>query len=157
MQIWNGSDEYCWRYREDTILSTDGQTDRQMDKVKPIYNFDEAEGIITYMTLTHCGLVMSYGDKYLHQHWFRTSSNCLMPDSTKPLTGPILTYHQCWGCCGFHLGMISLEMLKISILDMSFKITNQRLRSHLPGANALTIPASWPCRCTYNIGLGCVA
>ena len=27
MQIWNGSDEYCWRYRTDTILSTDGQTD----------------------------------------------------------------------------------------------------------------------------------
>ena len=26
MQIWNGSDEYCWRYRVDTILSTDGQT-----------------------------------------------------------------------------------------------------------------------------------
>ena len=24
MQIWNGSDEYCWRYRADTIVSTDG-------------------------------------------------------------------------------------------------------------------------------------
>ena len=31
MQIWNGSDEYCWRYRADTILSTDGQTDRLTD------------------------------------------------------------------------------------------------------------------------------
>ena len=44
MQIWNGSDEYCWRYRADTILSTDGQT----DKVKPVYppfNFVEAGGI----------------------------------------------------------------------------------------------------------------
>ena len=30
-QIWNGSDEYSWRYRADTILSTDGQTDRQTD------------------------------------------------------------------------------------------------------------------------------
>ena len=27
MQIWNGSDKYCWRYRADTILSTDGHTD----------------------------------------------------------------------------------------------------------------------------------
>ena len=27
-QIWNWSDEYCWRYRADTILSTDGQTRR---------------------------------------------------------------------------------------------------------------------------------
>ena len=31
VQIWNGSDEYCWRYRADTILSTDGQTDRRTD------------------------------------------------------------------------------------------------------------------------------
>ena len=31
MQIWNGSHEYCWRYRADTILSTDGQTDRRTD------------------------------------------------------------------------------------------------------------------------------
>ena len=29
VQIWNGSDEYCWRYRADTILSTDGQMDRR--------------------------------------------------------------------------------------------------------------------------------
>ena len=33
VQIWNGSDEYCWRYRADTILSTD----RQTNKVKPVY------------------------------------------------------------------------------------------------------------------------
>ena len=53
MQIWNGSDEYCWRYRADTILSTDGQTDGrtdgQTDKVIPVYppiNFVEAGGII---------------------------------------------------------------------------------------------------------------
>ena len=32
MQIWNGSDEYCWRYRADTILSTDGQTDGRTDR-----------------------------------------------------------------------------------------------------------------------------
>ena len=31
VQIWNGSDEYCWRYRADTILSTDGQMDRRTD------------------------------------------------------------------------------------------------------------------------------
>ena len=45
MQIWNGSGRYCWRYRADTILSTDGQT----EKVKPGYptlNFVEAGGII---------------------------------------------------------------------------------------------------------------
>ena len=31
MQTWNGSDEYCWRCRADTILSTDGQMDRRTD------------------------------------------------------------------------------------------------------------------------------
>ena len=29
---WNGSSEYCRRYRVDTILSTDGQSDRQTDR-----------------------------------------------------------------------------------------------------------------------------
>ena len=32
VRIWYGSDEYCWRYTADTILSTHGQT----DKVKPV-------------------------------------------------------------------------------------------------------------------------
>ena len=41
---WSGSDKYCWRYRADTIQSTDrqtdGQTDRRMDgqtDVKTVY------------------------------------------------------------------------------------------------------------------------
>ena len=47
----NGSDEYCWRHRADTILcpQTDRRTDGQTDKVKPVYppfNFVEAGGII---------------------------------------------------------------------------------------------------------------
>ena len=63
VQIWNGSDEYCWRYRADTILSTDGKadtilstdgemerrTDEQTDKVKQVYppfNFVKARGIM---------------------------------------------------------------------------------------------------------------
>ena len=45
MQIWNGSDEYCWRYSADTILSTDGQTDKVIP-VYPPFNFVEAGGII---------------------------------------------------------------------------------------------------------------
>ena len=44
MQIWNRSDEYCWRYRADTILSTDGQTDKVIPVYPPI-NFVEAGGI----------------------------------------------------------------------------------------------------------------
>ena len=46
MQIWNGSDEYCWRYRADTILSTDGQTDK-VKPVDPTSNSVEARAIKT--------------------------------------------------------------------------------------------------------------
>ena len=39
--------------------------------------------------------------------------------------------------CGIHLRAISHEMLKISILDVSLKITNLRLQPHFPGTNEL--------------------
>ena len=51
VQIWNGSDEYCWRYRADTILSTDGRTDGQGESSIPPFNFAEARGIITQITI----------------------------------------------------------------------------------------------------------
>ena len=54
----NGSAEYCWRYRADTILSTDGRTDRQGETGIPLFNFVEAGGIINpvYKTGVHlCG------------------------------------------------------------------------------------------------------
>ena len=42
VQIWNGCDEYCWRYRADTILSTDGQGDTSI----PPFQLRWSEGII---------------------------------------------------------------------------------------------------------------
>ena len=42
---------------------------------------------------THCGLVTTYGVRYLSQHWIRTSGNGLLPDGTKPLPEAMLTYH----------------------------------------------------------------
>ena len=48
--------------------------------------------------------------------------------------------HQ-WGPLAFiHLKTISQEMLKISILDMSLKITDLRFQPHLTGTNDLKIP-----------------
>ena len=43
---WNGSDEYCWRYRADMILDrqTDGQTDRQSKTSIPPFNFEVEAG-----------------------------------------------------------------------------------------------------------------
>ena len=40
--------------------------------------------------LTDCGLVMSYGDIDLGQHW----GNGLLPNGTKSLPEPMLTDHQ---------------------------------------------------------------
>ena len=54
------SDEYCWRYRVDTILSTDGQTDKVIP-VYPPFNFVEAGGIIT----TNINVVVALG----HNEW----------------------------------------------------------------------------------------
>ena len=57
VQIWNGSNEYSWRYRVNMILSTDGQMDRQTqtDTVIPVYppfNFVEARGIKLHLKLS---------------------------------------------------------------------------------------------------------
>ena len=45
-------------------------------------------------------------------------------------------------CCGIHLRAISLEMVKISIIDMSLKIVSFRLQPHLPRSSELTSIAS---------------
>ena len=59
----------------------------------------------------------------------------LSHEGTKPLPEPMLTNHQ-W--C--HMGAISREILKISIIDTSLKITDLRgqTTSHLPWDNELT-------------------
>ena len=44
--------------------------------------------------LTHCGLVTSYGFIELGQHWAISSGDGLVPDATKILPEPMLTYHQ---------------------------------------------------------------
>ena len=63
------------------------------------------------------------------------------PEGTKPLLNPMLTnllivndvFH--WG---IHLRTISLEMLRISLSEMSLKITNLRLPQPLPGPIGLS-------------------
>ena len=64
--------------------------------------------------------------------------NGLLPDGTKPLLEPMMTYqlNQCW--------LIISEVLwhspenNISILDMSLKIIDFRLQPHLPWVNELS-------------------
>ena len=49
------------------------------------------------------------------------SGNGLLPDGTKPLPEPVLTYHQCSPFV-FTTGAISQQLLKISILESNLKI-----------------------------------
>ena len=79
-----------------------------------------------------CGVLMPYGNKDLDQH---SSSNGLLHECTKPLPEQIFTNHQ-WGI----VREISYKMFKLSILDMSVKITtgNLKLQPHLTGASELT-------------------
>ena len=66
-------------------------------------------------------------------YWRHMATQIWMPDGTKPLHKPILTNHQ-WGLVAF-----TRIMPKISVLDMSLKITHLISLPHLPGASELRI------------------
>ena len=51
--------------------------------------------VVSQKPLNHCGPVTPYGDINLGQHWH--SGNGLLPDGTKPLPEPMLTFHQRYG------------------------------------------------------------
>ena len=71
-----------------------------------------------YRWLTHCGLVMPYGDIDLVNIGL---DNGLLPDGTKPLLEPLLTYHQC-GSVMFIWGQF-LKVPQPSTTKFSIKIT----------------------------------
>ena len=74
-----------------------------------------------FTVLTHCGLVMSYCNIDVGQHWLRR---------WLAITTPNVDYSSVRSC-GIHLKAISQEIIK-----MSLKMSNLRL--HLPGTNELT-------------------
>ena len=52
------------------------------------------EVMYIHVYITHWGLVMPFGDIDLGQQLNIGSGNGLLPDGTKPLPEPMLTYHQ---------------------------------------------------------------
>ena len=64
------------------------------------------------------------------------SGNGLLPDGTKPLPEPMLTYHHLRSS-GIHLRAILQEIPQPSVTEMSLKITYLKFCSNLPGANEL--------------------
>ena len=91
-----------------------------MKYFKRMTNYDSADKAVTL-----------YGIIELRQQWFRYWL--------------VAWWHQTWTnvdyssarSCGIHLRAISQQMPKISIVDVSSKITNLRLQQNLPGASDL--------------------
>ena len=78
-----------------------------------------------YIVLTHCGLVMPYGD--IDQHWLRHQAiTWTNVDFSSVMSHDI------------HLREISQEIPRPSIIEMSLKMTCLKWYSNLPGANELT-------------------
>ena len=62
-----------------------------------------------------------------------SSGNSLLPDGTKPLPKPMLTYHP----FRIHSRMVFTLKLKISIPKLCLKITQFKSQSHISGDNEL--------------------
>ena len=89
-------------------------------------------------TASFSHLVTSMCSPIVAQIWVNIgSSNALLPDGSKPLPKPVLTYQ--WGFVGIHLKAISKEMLRISIIEMSLKSTNIKLQLHFLDAKVLKL------------------
>ena len=92
-----------------------------------------SNGEIAAIDLTHCGLVMPYGVIELDQHGFR--------QCTKLFFFFFYYLDQYWlmiSLVKIHLRAISQEIFKISILNISLKITNLWLQQSHPGTNDVT-------------------
>ena len=81
--------------------------------------------------LIHCGLVTPYGDTI-------GSGSGLLPTGTKPLPGPILTYHQ-WGPVIITWGQFHKIYPQPLITEISLTVTYVKLKSNRPEANGLRI------------------
>ena len=85
--------------------------------------------------LTHCGLVMPYGNIDLGQHQFRW---WLVVWWRQAITWTNVDLSRHWGLGAFPYRKFHRKCSQLSILDMSSKITNLRLQPHHPGTNKLT-------------------
>ena len=70
--------------------------------------------------LTYCGLVTPYGDRVLVNI---CSGNGLLPDGTKPLPEPMLTYHH-WNLVTFISGRFHKRCLNHQSLKSVWKLHN---------------------------------
>ena len=81
--------------------------------------------------LTHCGLVMPYGDIVLGQHWFWTPGYAVMPDSTKPLPERTLTSHQ-WGFAAFTWQQCHTNCPSYYSVQWNWKLHNSKITATSP-------------------------
>ena len=86
------------------------------------------------LTVTHCGLVMPYGNTNPGQHWLR---KWLVAWCHQTITWSTV-YLSLMGFCGIQPGSISQHVLMTLIPKMGLKITLLKLQPPLPEANELT-------------------
>ena len=98
--------------------------------------------VSTEVEVSNIGFITVHGLSECHitpirwQIWVNIGSgNGLLPDGTKPLPEPMLTYHQWHPVTIMHLTSISHKILQPSITKVSLKIIYLKFNSNLPGAD----------------------
>ena len=86
------------------------------------------------MTLTQWGLVMSFGDIDLGQHWLRQWLVTWRHQAITWTNVDLISKSS-----GIHLRAISYEIPQPPFPEVSLKITNLKLNWNLPGANELSL------------------
>ena len=99
---------------------------------EPLSTNTQSSNRFQWLYITHYGLVTPYGDMNLGQIG---SGNGLVPDGTKPLPEPMLTYHQ-QGPVAFTWVQ---KIPQPSVTEISWTMTYLKFCSNLPGANELNI------------------
>ena len=94
---------------------------------------EKVHGLCQFNGLTHCGPLTPYGTQIPVNIG---SGNGLLPDGTKPLPEPTLTYYQNV-FYGIPFRLISQEVLVNLICKLYLAITLLKLLPHLPRTNEL--------------------
>ena len=118
-QVWSTSYKYT------------SQTTRTLGSISNIHGCEDLEKDIPVCLKYPCNLVVVFMWHHMAiYNWVNIGSgNGLLPGGTKPLPEPVLIYHQ---------SVILQEIPQPSITEISWKITDFKFHSNLPGANELT-------------------
>ena len=123
---------YLYNLKHETFLS---DAEFRKDKIPIYWNLQPDWLISQCFVLTHCGLVMPYGEINLSQHWLR---QWLVAWWHHAITYPMLTYHQ-YGPVAFTGGQFLQKCPWYQSLNCIWKSSFQIMSD-------LQNPYKWMCR-----------